>query len=251
MKRILLVTAIAGMALVLFGCAGSQKRINKNAANISILENRTNNIKADIGNLNKQVNKLIIQVGGLGSKIEQIPVKREGTDKLGKEVNLIEHELAKIEQRLDTLEESNQAAPPVFVVPAPALEEAPVVYESPVAYEEAPIAIEQEEPMEEYMDEPMEEPAPRISSRANIKVLTGSDDLSQAKILAEFLTDSGFPVKAIDYATSRNFKYDTVYFGQEFENVAYRMAEALGDNSIVKIMTWDSVFDIIVVKGYE
>lgn len=83
----------------------------------------------------------------------------------------------------------------------------------------------------------------------NIKVLAGTTDMQPAKDMAAFLTRNGFPVKAVDYATTGGYKYDTVYYAEGFESHAQQLAEALGGKTIIKPLTWQSIFDVIAVKG--
>ena len=83
----------------------------------------------------------------------------------------------------------------------------------------------------------------------NIKVLAGTTDMQSAKDMAAFLTRNGFPVRAVDFATTGGYKYDTVYYAEGFESHAQQLAETLGGKTIIKPLTWKSVFDVIAVKG--
>ena len=95
----------------------------------------------------------------------------------------------------------------------------------------------------ENLEQSKRTPAP------NIKVLAGTTDIQSAKDMAAFLTRNGFPVRAVDYATTGGYKYDTVYYAEGFESHAQQLAETLGGKTIIKPLTWKSVFDVIAVKG--
>ena len=95
----------------------------------------------------------------------------------------------------------------------------------------------------ENLEQARKTPAP------NIKVLAGTTDIQPAKDMAAFLSRNGFPVQAVDYASSSGYKYDTVYYAEGYENHAQQLAEALGGKTIIKPLTWKSVFDVIAVKG--
>ncbi len=95
----------------------------------------------------------------------------------------------------------------------------------------------------ENLEQSKRTPAP------NIKVLAGTTDMQSAKDMAAFLTRNGFPVRAVDYATTGGYKYDTVYYAEGFESHAQQLAETLGGKTIIKPLTWKSVFDVIAVKG--
>lgn len=202
------VTSIAVLlaaTLLLGGCGIAGKRVDNNAANISIVANRTNNLKAEVRDLRSQVDKLVIQVAGLNEKLDALAGTRKpdakaygakaAPEKVDREVILLEQELSIVERRLENLEQSRKT------------------------------------------------PAP------NIKVLAGTTDIQSAKDMAAFLSRNGFPVQAVDYASSSGYKYDTVYYAEGYENHAQQLAEAIGGKTIIKPLTWKSVFDVIAVKG--
>lgn len=95
----------------------------------------------------------------------------------------------------------------------------------------------------ENLEQAKRSPAP------NVKVLAGTTDLQAAKDMAAFLTRNGFIVRAVDFATTSGYKYNTVFYAEGFETHAQQLAEALGGKTIIKPLTWQSVFDIIAVKG--
>lgn len=194
------------LAVMLLGGCVSTKLVDNNAANISIVANRTNNLKADVSDLRSQVDKLIIQVTGLNEKLDSLAGTRmpagnasagasSKPEKVDREMILLEQELSIVERRLENLEQAKRSPVP------------------------------------------------------NIKVLAGTTDLQSAKDMAAFLTRNGFIVRAVDFATTSGYKYDTVYYAEGFESHAQQLAEALGGKTIIKPLSWQSVFDIIAVKG--
>lgn len=80
-----------------------------------------------------------------------------------------------------------------------------------------------------------------------IKVLTGTGELSAARKLSKKLTDLGYKVERMDRAPTTNFSSDTVFFAKDKEKEAKELAGRLGKETVVKPMTWSSIFDIIVV----
>lgn len=194
------------LAVMLLGGCVSTRLVDNNAANISIVANRTNNLKADVSDLRSQVDKLIIQVTGLNEKLDSLagtrtPASSAPTgasskpEKMNREVILLEQELSIVERRLENLEQAKRSPVP------------------------------------------------------NIKVLAGTTDLQAAKDMAAFLTRNGFPVRAVDFATTSGYKFDTVFYAEGFDSHAQQVAETLGGKTIIKPLTWQSVFDIIAVKG--
>lgn len=205
--RVVIAVALLIAAIALMGCTPS-KRIDNNAANISIVANRTNNLKSDMRDLRTQVDKLVIQVSGLNEKLDSISVKRKAPPahakkavghkkpaQVDREVMLLEQELSIVERRLENLESQKTRSIPM------------------------------------------------------IKVLAGSTDIQSAKDMAAFLTRNGFKVQSVDYASTSDFKYDTVYYAKGYEANAQQLAEALGGKTLIKPLTWESVFDVIAVKG--
>jgi len=198
------IAVLLAATLLLGGCIAG-KRVDNNAANISIVANRTNNLKAEVRDLRSQVDKLVIQVAGLNEKLDSLAGTRKpdadaagakaAPEKVDREVILLEQELSIVERRLENLEQSRKT------------------------------------------------PAP------NIKVLAGTTDIQPAKDMAAFLSRNGFPVQAVDYASGSGYKYDTGYYAEGDEGHAQQLAEALGGKTIIKPLTWKSVFDVIAVKG--
>ena len=82
-----------------------------------------------------------------------------------------------------------------------------------------------------------------------IKVLTGDGNLDSAKEMAKKLRQMGYEIESIDRAPQSDFLQNTVFFAPEFQYKAKRLVSRLGGNTIVKPLSWYSIFDIIIVTG--
>ena len=81
-----------------------------------------------------------------------------------------------------------------------------------------------------------------------VKVLTGTGDIRGAKMLANALRSSGYNVAVVDYSAS-DIHQNTVFYATGYRNEALNMSRIMGRETIVKPLTWNSIFKIIVVKG--
>jgi len=82
-----------------------------------------------------------------------------------------------------------------------------------------------------------------------IKVLSGDGNLASAQEMAKRLGRMGYKIKAVDLAPQPSFSRDTVYFTSNSLQQAKRLLSCLGDNAVLKPLTWPSVFDLIIVTG--
>jgi len=82
-----------------------------------------------------------------------------------------------------------------------------------------------------------------------LKVLSGDGDLNSAKRMAKKLGNMGYKIRLIDHAPQSNFLRNTVYFALGFQDEAKRLVSNLGDNTILKPLSWFSIFDFFVVTG--
>lgn len=89
----------------------------------------------------------------------------------------------------------------------------------------------------------------RDIGKLKIKVLSGDGDLNSAKEMKKKLLALGYKIKFIQPAPRFNFKQNTVYFASAFQTEAKELASKLGDKTILKPLTWNSVYDLIVVTG--
>lgn len=85
--------------------------------------------------------------------------------------------------------------------------------------------------------------------KLKIKVLSGDGNLSSAKRMAKRLMGMDYEIRRIDYAPRSNFVRNTVYFAPEFRNEGRRLVSGLGPKTVLKPLTWPSIFDLIVVTG--
>ena len=82
-----------------------------------------------------------------------------------------------------------------------------------------------------------------------IKVLSGDGDLRSAKSMTKKLLEMDYEIDLVGYAPRSNFEKNTVYFKPDFEKEGKRLVSRLGANTIIKPLTWSSVFDLIIVTG--
>ena len=82
-----------------------------------------------------------------------------------------------------------------------------------------------------------------------MKVLSGEGKIDSAKRMAKRLTAMGYKVETVGMAESTDYPANTVYFTAKYKKEAKALASRLGRDTIVKPLTWKSVFSIIVVTG--
>ena len=89
----------------------------------------------------------------------------------------------------------------------------------------------------------------RDMRKIKIKVLSGNGNLDSAKEMAKKLGHMGYKTEFIDHAPTSKFRRNTVFFAPKFQYEAKRLVSSLGGNSIVKPLSWYSIFDLIIVTG--
>ena len=82
-----------------------------------------------------------------------------------------------------------------------------------------------------------------------IKVLGGDGTLRSANKMAARLREMGYRIELIHMAPTSNFSKNTVFYKQDFKIEAENLVARIGDNTISKALTWQSIFDLIVVTG--
>ena len=82
-----------------------------------------------------------------------------------------------------------------------------------------------------------------------IKVLGGDGTLRSANKMAARLREMGYRIELIHMAPTSNFSKNTVFYKQDFKNEAENLVAQIGGNTISKALTWQSIFDLIVVTG--
>jgi len=80
-----------------------------------------------------------------------------------------------------------------------------------------------------------------------IKVLAGNGGLPAARKMSKKLQDLGYKVERLDRASATHYKSDTVFYAKDSEKGARELADRLGSETVVKPLTWPSMFDIIAV----
>jgi len=80
-------------------------------------------------------------------------------------------------------------------------------------------------------------------------VLSGDGKIDSAKRMAKRLTVMGYRVESVGMAESSDYPANTVYFAANYKKEARTLASKLGKDTIVKPLTWKSVFSLIVVTG--
>jgi hypothetical protein len=84
---------------------------------------------------------------------------------------------------------------------------------------------------------------------AKIKVLAGDGNIASARSLSKRLGKLGYPVKLIDKAARSDFKVNTIFFAPGYQAAAATLAKQLGRGAVSKPLTWQSIFNIIIVTG--
>ena len=87
------------------------------------------------------------------------------------------------------------------------------------------------------------------SKDLKIKVLSGDGDLGSARMMAKRLKEMNYTIRLIGHAPRADFRANTVYYKPQFERQGRFLVSKLGDNTVMKPLTWSSVFDLIIVTG--
>lgn len=82
-----------------------------------------------------------------------------------------------------------------------------------------------------------------------IKVLYGNADPQSAAKMAQRLKNMGHDIQVVDQAPRSNFNITTIYFAPNSKYEAKRLISDLGDEILLKPLSWSSKFDLIVVTG--
>ncbi len=67
--------------------------------------------------------------------------------------------------------------------------------------------------------------------------------------MAKRLVKMGYRVKLIDRGDRSDFAVNTVYHTADHSATAEEIVKKLGGSAITKPLTWQSIFDLIVVTG--
>ena len=82
-----------------------------------------------------------------------------------------------------------------------------------------------------------------------LKVLSGEGKIDSARRMAKRLAAMGYKVESVGMAESSDYPANTVYFAANSKKEAKALASRLGKDTILKPLTWKSVFSLIVVTG--
>lgn len=82
-----------------------------------------------------------------------------------------------------------------------------------------------------------------------IKVLAGDGNIASARAMAKRITKMGYQVKRIDRAERTDFALNTVYHTPDHAAAAEEIMKKLGGSTIMMPLTWQSIFDLIIVTG--
>ena len=85
--------------------------------------------------------------------------------------------------------------------------------------------------------------------KLKIKVLSGDGNINSAKQMASRLKKMGYHVKRVDFAPKSTFWKNTLYFAKGSRKQAEALSRRLGGSTVIKPLSWSSIFDIIVVTG--
>jgi chromosome segregation ATPase len=81
-----------------------------------------------------------------------------------------------------------------------------------------------------------------------VKILAGAKQAAKAKLLADKLTGLGYKIERIERAT-KPFTRTTVYHTSGVAREAKNMARKMGTNTVVKPISWKTVFNVIIAVG--
>jgi hypothetical protein len=80
-----------------------------------------------------------------------------------------------------------------------------------------------------------------------VKVLSGNGKLSSAREMSKKLIRMGYKVADIELGPRKDFTVNTIYFASNYQREAQQLAARLGGKTVCKPLTWNSIFNIIVV----
>lgn len=86
----------------------------------------------------------------------------------------------------------------------------------------------------------------KMAKRVNIKVLSWGK--KEDKEIIKAIKKMGYKVSMIGKAEKLN-PYTTIYFRKGFKDVAEKIGQNLKGRQIIRPLTWDSIFDIIILVG--
>ena len=80
-----------------------------------------------------------------------------------------------------------------------------------------------------------------------VKVLSGNGKLSSARDMSKRLIRMGYQITDIGLGPRKDFTANTIYYAPNYQKEAQQLAARLGGKTVYKPLTWNSIFNIIVV----
>ena len=105
------------------------------------------------------------------------------------------------------------------------------------------------DPKKESRKKPAAAPAAVKTKAVKIKVLAGDGNIASARGMAKRLATLGYRVKRIDRAERSDFALNTVYHAANHAATAEEIVKKLGGSTVTMPLTWQSIFDLIIVTG--
>jgi outer membrane murein-binding lipoprotein Lpp len=181
--------------------------------------------------------------GSIDTLNEQMAALNKEIEALKKELQQIKEEKQKEVEKLDTGEGSSidqtSMTKEKLIASVPVPEKRDEIQEVDIVKKEAIKKAPKEKPIVSQKE---------ISIKAlRMKVLSGNGKLSAAHDVSTKITKMGYRIEDIGLASRSDFKVTTVYYAPEYQKEAESLAARLGGEAISKLMTWPSVFHIILV----
>jgi outer membrane murein-binding lipoprotein Lpp len=87
------------------------------------------------------------------------------------------------------------------------------------------------------------------ASSVKLKVLSGTGNIASGHKMSKTLKELGYEAETVAMAPRSNFKQNTVYYSKGFKDTAEDIKSELGGDTIIKPLSWNSKFEIIVVAA--
>lgn len=179
--------------------------------------------KASIDALNEQMAALNKEIEALKKELQQLKEEKQTEKADTEEVSSIGHTATPEEKVIASVPEPEKKDK---------IQEIDIVKEEiKKAPEEKPVVSQKEITLKAF----------------RMKVLSGNGKLSTARDMSTKISKMGYRIEDIGLASRADFKATTIYYAPEYRMEAEKLAARLGGETISKIMTWPSVFHIILV----
>jgi biotin carboxyl carrier protein len=143
-----------------------------------------------------------------------------------------------------------------------AMERKPPLAEPSFRQEKSQVAVKgkPEETARTVPETKMKEAAPKTPSEKiaivtkpsapkllKIKVLSGDGKLPSARRMAKRLIKMGYKVQTVDLAPRWKIKKNVVFYSEDCRQEAEQILKRLGGKTVIKPLSWPSIFNLIVV----